>query len=263
MILDEIIAHKREELAARRREQPLGEIRARIKNAPPVRPFGAALRQPGLSVIAEVKRKSPAKGILNASVNPAGQAAAYAGAGARAVSVLTDSRFFDGTNEDLQAVRAGVELPLLRKDFTIDQYHVYEARTIGADAILLIVGALAQSQLEDFQALAHELDMAVLVEVHDEQELERALTARAQIIGINNRDLRTMAVDVATTARLRPLVPAGVTLVSESGIRSPEDVRTVTAAGVDAILVGEALMSAGDPRATLRSFLEAAVEVAA
>ncbi len=263
MILDDIVAHKREELATRQREEPLTDLKAAAKEAPPPRGFHAALRQSGLSVIAEVKRKSPAKGVLNQAVDPAQQASSYARAGARAVSVLTDQRFFDGTNADLQAVAKRVDLPLLRKDFTIDAYHVYEARAIGADAILLIVRALEQAQLTDFQALATELGMDVLVEVHDEAELESALAAGSQVVGINNRDLSTMTVDLAVTSRLRPLVPAGVTLVSESGIRTPDDVRTVTSAGVDAILVGEALMSAGNPGATLRTFIEAAVEVAA
>jgi len=263
VILDEIVAHKRTELAARKREQPLAELKSRLNDAPKPRGFADALSQPGLSVIAEVKRKSPAKGVLNQSVDPGEQASLYADAGARAVSVLTDQRYFDGTNADLEGVRSRVELPLLRKDFTIDEYHVYEARAIGADAILLIVRAIEQGELTDFQALAHELGMDVLVEVHNEGELERALAAGTQIVGINNRDLGTMQVDVATTRRLRPLVPSGVTVISESGIRSPEDVRAVTAAGIDGILVCEALMSAGDPGATLRAFLEAAVEVAA
>jgi indole-3-glycerol phosphate synthase len=263
VILDDIVAHKREELAESKRRRSLADVRAASADAEPPRGFGAALRANGLSVIAEVKRKSPAKGVLNAAVDPAEQAAAYEGAGARAVSVLTDLRFFDGTNGDLQAVHGRVELPLLRKDFTIDEYHVYEARAIGADAILLIVRALEQTQLTEYQALAQELGMDVLVEVHEEGEVERAVAAGAAIIGINNRDLSTMTVDVATTARLRPQVPGGVTLVSESGIRLAEDVRAVAAAGIDAILVGEALMSAGDPGATLRSFLAAAVGVTA
>ncbi|HLG71215.1 MAG TPA: indole-3-glycerol phosphate synthase TrpC [Chloroflexota bacterium] len=263
MILDDIIANKRQELAEAMRSRPLAEVIAAAKAAPPPRRFGEALRAPGLSVIAEVKRKSPAKGVLNAEVDPAAQAQAYAKAGARAISVLTDKRYFDGANADLQAVRSRVDLPILRKDFTVDAYHVYEARAIGADAILLIVGALEDAQVAEFQALAHQLGMDALVEVHNERELERALNAEARILGINNRDLTTMTVDVGTTARLRPLVPAGITLVSESGIRSAEDVRAVTSVGVDAILVGEALMSAGDPATTLRSFLDAAVEVPA
>ena len=263
MILDDIIANKREELVAAKRQRPLADLKGASRDAGATRGFGAALRQPGLSVIAEVKRKSPAKGILNQTVDPAEQAALYAQAGPRAVSVLTDQRFFGGTNQDVEAVRRRIELPILRKDFTIDEYHVYEARAIGADAILLIVRALEQAQLTDFQALAHELGLDVLVEVHNEAELDRAVQASARIVGINNRDLATMTVDVATTTRLRPLAPKGVTLVSESGISSPEDVRTVTSAGVDAILVGEALMSAGDPSATLRAFIQAAVEVAA
>ena len=256
MILDDIVAHKREELAAA--IDSLADVKAAAKDAPPPRGFGQALAAPGLSVIAEVKRKSPAKGVLNAQVDPAAQAQTYAQAGASAISVLTDRRYFDGSNADLAAIRPSVQLPLLRKDFTIAEYHVYEARVIGADAVLLIVRALDQAQLEAFQALAHELGMDALVEVHNEAELERACQARARIIGINNRDLGTLTVDVNTTAKLRPLVPAGVTLISESGIRTPDDVRTVTRSGVDGILVGEALMAAGDPAATLRGFLEAA-----
>jgi indole-3-glycerol phosphate synthase len=263
MILDDIVANKRQELADAMRRRPLAEVRAAAKEAPPTHGFGAALRLPGLSVIAEVKRKSPAKGILNQAVDPAEQAALYAQAGARCVSVLTDKRYFDGANADLEAVRRRVDVPLLRKDFTIDEYHVYEARAIGADAVLLIVRALDASQLAAYQALAHELGLDALVEVHDEAELERAAAAGARIIGINNRDLTTMTVDVATTTRLRPLVPEGVTLVSESGIHTPEQVRAVTSVGVQAILVGEALMSAGNPAATLHGFLDAAVEIAA
>lgn len=263
MILDDIVAHKRQELAAAKLQQPLADVKARAASAPAPRQFGTALRQGGLSVIAEVKRKSPAKGVLNQAVDPAQQAGLYARAGARAVSVLTDQRFFDGANADLEMVRQKVALPLLRKDFTIDEYHVYEARAIGADAVLLIVRALDQAELTGFQALARELGMDALVEVHNESEIERALAAGSSLVGINNRDLATMAVDVAATVRLRPLIPTGVTLVSESGIRSPDDVRDVTGVGIDAILVGEALMSAGDPGATLRSFLTAAVEVAA
>ena len=263
MILDDIIANKREELAEAKQQRPPANLKSQASSAPPARGFHEALRQPGLSVIAEVKRKSPAKGVLNQAVDPAEQAILYAQAGARAVSVLTDKRFFDGASADLEAVRRRIDLPLLRKDFTIDEYQVYEARAIGADAVLLIVRALDQTQLTDFQALAHELGMDVLVEVHNEAELERAVQANSRIIGINNRDLGTMTVDVATTTRLQPLAPRGVTLVSESGIRSPEDVRTVSGAGVDAILVGEALMSAGNPGATLRGFLDAAVEVRA
>jgi indole-3-glycerol phosphate synthase len=258
VILEDIIAHKREELAAAKRRRTLGELKQRAQEAAPARGFASALRQPGLSVIAEVKRKSPAKGVLNETVDPARQALVYAAAGARAISVLTDTRYFDGTNEDLNAVRSQVNLPVLRKDFTIDEYQVWEARAIGADAILLIVRALDQSQIVHLQELARELGMDALVEVHNEAELARALEARAEVVGMNNRDLGTMTVDLATTLRLRPLVPQGVTLVSESGIRTPEDVRTVSACGLDAILVGEALMSAGDPGETLRSFLAAA-----
>ncbi|HEX6512588.1 MAG TPA: indole-3-glycerol phosphate synthase TrpC [Chloroflexota bacterium] len=261
MILDDIIAQKRRELA--QLKGAVNEVKAAAKDAPKPRGFAAALRLPGLSIIAEVKRKSPANGVLNQDVDPAEQAAMYVGAGARAVSVLTDERFFGGSNADLQAVRGRVGLPLLRKDFTIDEFHVYQARAIGADAILLIVRALDQHQLAGYQALAQELGMDVLVEVHDESELERALAVGSRILGVNNRDLTTMTVDIRTTERLRPLAPRDAILVSESGIRSPQDVRAVAALGVDAILVGEALMSAGDPAATLRAFLEMAAEVPA
>jgi indole-3-glycerol phosphate synthase len=263
VILDDIIANKRQELTAVRAARSLAEVKAAAAGAAPTRGFQAALTAPGLSVIAEVKRKSPAKDVLNASVDPVEQASIYARAGARAVSVLTDQRYFDGSNADLEAIRPRVDLPLLRKDFTIDEYHVYEARAIGADALLLIVRGLSQAQLIDYQALGQELGLDVLVEVHNEGELERAVEAKAAIIGINNRDLGTMTVDVATTARLRPLVPSGVTLVSESGMRGAEEIHTVVSAGVDAILVGEALMAAGDPAATLQGFLDAAVKVAA
>lgn len=258
MILDDIVAHKREELAVAKRQRSLAELKQAAKDADSPRGFAQGLRMPGLSVIAEVKRKSPAKGVLNETVDPAQQAQVYEQAGARAISVLTDKRYFDGTNADLLAVRGRVSLPVLRKDFTIDEYHVWEARSIGADAILLIVRALDQAQMVELQALGRELSMDVLVEVHNESELERAIQAEAEIIGINNRDLGTMTVDLTTTLRLRPLAPDGAALVSESGIRSTEDVRTVMACGLDSILVGEALMSAGDPGETLRTFLTAA-----
>ena len=260
MILDEIVAHKRQELEAVRAARSMAEVRRAAEAAPRPKDFGAALRRPGLSVIAEVKRRSPAKGAINEGVDPVAQARAYEQAGARAASVLTDQRFFGGTNADLEGIRQAVALPLLRKDFTVDEYHVWEARSIGADAVLLIVRVLEQAQLMDYQRLAHELGLAALVEVHDAAELERALAAEARIVGINNRDLTTMTVDLGTTLRLRSKVPDTVTLVSESGIRSPEDVRRLTDAGIGAVLVGEALMAAGDPAATLAGFLEAAKE---
>ncbi len=257
MILDDIVANKRLELAARRKERSLGDVRAAAEHAPAPRNFAAALRASGLSIIAEVKRRSPAKGALKLNVVPADQAALYEGAGARAISVLTDERYFGGRNEDLVTVRERVGLPVLRKDFTIDEYHVWEARSIGADAVLLIVGALDQGQLTAFRQLAGELGMAALVEVHTDQELDRALQAGAALLGVNNRDLTTMTVDLRTTLRLRPRVPDGITFISESGIAAPDDVRMVSSCGIDAILVGEALMSAGDPAEAVRRLLDA------
>ncbi|HEU0166524.1 MAG TPA: indole-3-glycerol phosphate synthase TrpC [Chloroflexota bacterium] len=262
MILDDILAHKREELAAMKAKLSLAEMRMLADAAgAPAHDFHAALAKPVLSVIAEVKRRSPGAGAINEAVDPVAQAQTYEQAGASAISVLTDQRYFGGANADLQAIRQAVDLPMLRKDFTVDEYQVWEARAIGADAVLLIVGALEDRQLGEYQQLAHELGMAALVEVHNQRELDRALAADPRIIGINNRDLTTMTVDIQTTLKLRSRVPQGVTLASESGIRTPEHVRTVSEAGVDAILVGEALMASGDPAQLLQAFLQAAARV--
>ncbi|MBV8086998.1 MAG: indole-3-glycerol phosphate synthase TrpC [Chloroflexi bacterium] len=263
-MLDDILAHKREELASVKTKLGLAQVRMLAEAAGPAQhDFHAALAKPGLSVIAEVKRRSPGAGSINETVDPAAQAQTYERAGASAMSVLTDQRFFGGANADLQTIRQAVDLPLLRKDFTLDEYHVWEARAIGADAVLLIVGALDDAQLRAYQQLAHELGMAALVEVHNEDELERALKAVPKIVGINNRDLTSMSVDARTTVNLRAKVPEGITLVSESGIRTADDVRTVSEAGVDAILVGEALMASGNPAQLLEIFLDTAGKVPA
>ncbi len=279
MILDDILAHKRVELLATQRAVPFEQVKAAAEAQPPARAFGAALRPPrpeaGPRLIAEIKKVSPAKGVLAAMLDVPAMARLYAANGAAAISVLTDERFFGGRLDDLRAARAEVALPVLRKDFIISAYQLYEARAAGADAALLIVGALAspladparlEQQVEagapDYEAAherlvallgaAREAGIECLVEVHDEAELEVATRAGAMVIGINNRDLRTFAVRLDTTERLAPRVPAGAVLVSESGIETRDDVRRLRAAGADAILVGSAIVAAPDPGAKVR-----------
>jgi indole-3-glycerol phosphate synthase len=255
MILDDILKHKAQEVAERKRRVPESSVRERAARAAPPLDLRGVLAGPGVSVISEIKRASPAKGGLNLNLDPAGLAGRYVTGGAAAISVLTDERFFSGSDADLQAVRAAVTVPVLRKDFVVDSYQVYEARAIGADAVLLIVRALSRLQLRELQGLARDLGMSALVEVHSAEELQVASDVGASLVGINNRDLTRMVVDLETTARLRPLVPAGVVLVSESGIRSADDVRYVAALGVDAILVGESLVTAPDPVEQLRELV--------
>jgi len=257
MILDEILEHKRSEMAERQARVPRAEIEARARAAGPVRDFHAALHTPGVALIAEIKRQSPAKGALRLNMDAPSMATTYAAAGAAAISVLTDARYFKGSDDDLVAVRAAVEVPVLRKDFVVDPYQVYEARAIGADAVLLIVRALSKSEIEELGALAHSLGMAALVEAHTADEVDVALDAGATLLGINNRDLTRMVVDVATTEALRPLVPAGVTVVSESGIRTADDIARLRAIGVDAALIGEALVTAPDADALVRELVAA------
>lgn len=257
MILDEILANKRAEVAARRAREPESRVAERAAAAPPPRDFAGALRGPGVSIIAEVKRRSPAKGALRLDMDAPTMAATYAEGGASAVSVLTDERYFNGSDADLVAVRARVGVPLLRKDFVVSTYQVSEARALGADAVLLIVRALRPAEIAELAGLAASLGMAALVEVHTEAELQIALDCGASLVGINNRDLTRMVVDLETTARLRPLVPAGVTLVSESGIRAPEDIAHLRDLGVDAALIGESLVTAADPKALLGALIQA------
>ncbi|HXG41581.1 MAG TPA: indole-3-glycerol phosphate synthase TrpC [Dehalococcoidia bacterium] len=248
-ILDEIVAHKRQEVAAAKERLPWRELERRLAQVPPLRPFAAALRGPGLALIAEVKARSPSRGLLRPDLDPAALATTYARAGAAAISVLTDEKYFGGSLDHLRQVREALPdgPPLLRKDFVIDPYQVLEARAAGADAVLLIAAALEHKELERLLATARDLGMDALVEVHDEAELEAALAAGADLVGINNRDLRTFRVDLETTVRLRPLVPPGVTVVAESGIHTRQDAARLAALGVDAILVGEALVTAPDP----------------
>ncbi len=252
-ILDKILARKVEEVAEGLRDAPLVEMRRRAESSPkPALDMAFALRRDQVALIGEVKRASPSAGMLTADFAPVMTAAAYEHNGAAAVSVLTDEDFFQGSLDYLGAVRRAVDIPILRKDFIIDPYQVYEGRAAGADTILLIVAALADGQLRELQSLAHELSMSALVEVHDETEMERALRLGATLIGINNRDLKTFKVNLDTTARLAEMVDDDVVLVAESGIRSAGDVRTMAACGADAILVGESLIRAGDMVALTR-----------
>jgi len=257
-ILDEILAHKRDEVAAARQTVALEVLEEQARRSPPPRNFRESLAQPGIGVIAEIKQRSPSAGVLREMVNPAEIARRYQIFGARAISVVTDRRFFGGEPEFLPAVRAAVSIPVLRKDFLIDEYQVYESRALGADAVLLIVSALAGTALRKLIALTAALAMPALVEVHTEAEVDQALEADAELIGINNRDLATFQVDLGTTERLRPRIPRGVFVVSESGIETPGDVVRVCRAGADAILVGTALMAHRDPAAHLRALRLAA-----
>ncbi len=246
MILDEICANKHGEVSLRKSKVPLRELQEQIGLNPPPRDFRGALREPGVSLIAEVKRASPSKGDFMLGADPLDLASVYQDAGARCISVLTDERYFKGTLDDLLAVRHGVRLPCLRKEFIVDEYQIYESRAAQADAILLIVRILSDEQLKDYLTLAGQLSLSVLVEVHDEKEVERAMAAGAHIIGVNNRDLSTFTVDLGTTMRLKKMIPGGYVLVSESGIHTRDHVVMLEDGGIDAILVGEALVTSGN-----------------
>ncbi len=254
-ILDRILTRKVEDLTRLMRERPQQEIEAMIAKVDPPRDFIAPLRRGDhIALIAEVKKASPSKGVLIEDFHPVQLGLTYEKYGAAALSVLTDEPFFQGSIEFLPHVHTWVWLPILRKDFIVDPYQVYEARAYGADAILLIVAALADSQLEMLHSLAISLGMAVLVEVHDEAELDRALKIGSPLIGINNRDLRTFQEDLMTTARLARLVPPHITLVAESAIRSVQDVRRMGEVGAHAVLVGEGLVTADDAARQVRAF---------
>jgi len=258
-ILDRIVAVKREEVAAGRARESLAAMRARAESAGVVRDFAGAMQrraQAGdAAVIAEIKKASPSKGVLRADFRPAEIAASYERHGAAALSVLTDEAFFQGAPGYLDAARTATALPALRKDFMIDEWQIFESRALGADAILLIVAVLDDAALRDFEAIAIALGMAVLVEVHDAVELDRALALRTPLVGINNRNLRTFEVTLDTTLALLPRIPPGRLVVTESGIVAPLDVRRMRAAGVNAFLVGEAFMRADDPGAALADLL--------
>lgn len=251
-ILARIVETKRREVEELRPRE--ADVRGLARGAPPPRDFRSALRpgQGRVALIAEVKRRSPGAGAIRPDMDPVEQARSYESGGAAALSVLTDQDYFQGSLDDLVAVREAVGIPVLRKDFIIDSAQIQEARAAGADAILLIVRILDDGPLRDLREEAESLGMAALVEVHDEAELERALASGAGIVGINNRDLRTFKTELTVTRRLAPLVPPGVILVSESGMSGPEQVAEVGAMGADAVLVGEALVRAPDPAALAR-----------
>ena len=254
-ILERILARKREEVAARRAAWPLEKLRSHTAEVPTTRGFEASLRarirhgQP--AVIAEVKKASPSKGVIRPNFDPTAIAQSYASAGAACLSVLTDEDFFQGHDRYLTQARRACVLPILRKDFTIDEYQIYESRELGADCILLIVAALPDSRLSEFTDLALELGIDVLMEVHDGEELDRALTTRASLIGINNRNLRTFETSLDTTLALKPRVPSDRLLVTESGIATRADVERMRSNDVHAFLVGETFMRAPDPGAEL------------
>lgn len=257
-VLDQIIDGVREDLAGRESRTPLQRLQRTCDGLPAPRDAEALLRRPGLSVIAEVKRSSPSKGALADIPDPAALAAAYAEGGASAISVLTEERRFGGSLADLTAVRAAVDLPVLRKDFIVTAYQLWEARAHGADIILLIVAALSDEELGSLMSLAASLGLTALVEVHDEAETTRAVDLGASVIGVNNRNLKTLDVDTDTFARLAPLIPASCVRIAESGVRGPEEARLFARAGADAILVGEALVIGGDPVAGVRAMIEGA-----
>jgi len=250
-VLDRIVAAHREAAAADRRDP--GELKEQALATPEPRRFRKGLGHYGITVIAEIKRRSPSKGDLAPDLDPAALAKAYEAGGASAVSVLTDAEFFGGSAGDLVAARAAVSIPVLRKDFTVDERDVYDARIMGADAVLLIVAALTDDELKRFHALAADLGMAALVEVHDAAEVARAVVIHADLVGVNQRDLNTFEVDRGLAAKLSRTLPSGVVKVAESGIVGPDDLVRLRDAGFAAALVGEHLVTAADPAEALRT----------
>jgi len=257
-ILERIVAGNRLELEAKKRDYPLKELQKLIAAQSPPLDFAAALRGESVRLIAEIKKASPSRGIIRDDFDPRAIAAIYTSGGAAAVSVLTEGKYFQGNLQYLRDVKkllAPQNIPVLRKDFISDDYQVYESRAYGADCLLLIAAILTPEKLKSLLDLSHRLGMSCLVEIHDEAELEMSLASGAGIIGINNRDLNTFAVDLAATERLRPLIPAGRIVVSESGIKDRDDVARMQSLGVNAVLVGEALMSAPDIARRMRELL--------
>lgn len=254
-MLDRIVADKREELKKTKKALPAAELEARIARRAGAFDFAAALKSDHVSLIAEVKKASPSRGVLRHDFDPTALARTYADNGAAAISVLTESKYFGGHIDHLAEIRETVAIPLLRKDFIFDPYQVYEARAFGADALLLIAAILEPGQLDELSSLSRELGLNCLVEVHNESEVEKALRSGAQIIGINNRDLNTFNVDFNTTKRLRALIPADKIVVSESGVSSRQDIDNLKNLGVNAALVGEALLTAADIKAKIRELV--------
>lgn len=254
-MLNRIVAQKREEVKERKKGMPLSSLEEQIARQEAPLDFALALGGGHVRLIAEVKRASPSRGVLCSNFNPVEMAKTYAQGGAAAISVLTDAKHFQGSIDHLRAIKKEVKLPLLRKDFIIDSYQVYQSRAGGADALLLIAAILSQEQLKELLLLSHSLGLKCLVEVHHEGEVERALLSGAEIIGINNRDLNTFTTDLNTTRRLLPLIPAGRIVVSESGIKNRSDVEKLKEWGVNTILVGEALVTASNVRNKMKELM--------
>jgi indole-3-glycerol phosphate synthase len=250
--LEEFVVAARESVERRKRERSLDELRREADSHHLARPFAEALSRPGTSLIAEHKRRSPSAGTIREGASCAEIVRAYERGGAAAVSVLTEEAHFGGSLDDLREARAATDLPLLRKDFTVDPYQLYEAKAAGADAVLLVVGSLERDQLASLYSLAHELDLDAIVEIASEEELEVALAVDADVIGINNRNLEDFKVDITKTFDLIADVPAGKVVVSESGIHGRHQIEELEGVGVDAVLVGETLMRAPDPEAVVR-----------
>jgi indole-3-glycerol phosphate synthase len=254
-MLDKIVAQKKEEVEQRRKAVTIAHLQERIARQKPSLDLALALKSNHIRLIAEVKQTSPSRGMLRSNFDPIELAQTYAECGAAAISVLTEVNYFMGSIEHLAAIKEAVQLPLLRKDFIFDPYQVYESRAYGADALLLIAAILSQRQLRELISLSHSLALRCMVEVHNKSELERAVTSEAEIIGINNRDLNTFAVDITTTRSLRPLIPQERIVVSESGIKSKRDIEKLGKWRVDAVLVGEALVTARDVGAKMKELL--------
>lgn len=254
-MLDKIIAQKREDVEQRKKVAPTTYLQECIAHQKPALDLALALKDNHIRLIAEVKQASPSRGMLSPNFNPTELAQTYAEGGAAAISVLTEANYFMGSIEHLAAIKEVVGLPLLRKDFIFDLYQVYESRAYGADALLLIASILSQEQLKELVSLSHSLGLRCLVEVHNEGEVERAVLSEAEIIGINNRDLNTFTIDITTSRRLRPLIPQERIVVSESGIRSKRDIEKLGKWGVDAVLVGEALVTACNIRAKMQELI--------
>ena len=250
--LDHLVGAAREAVERRRAETPLSELEGQLSRRGPDRPFNEALVRPGLSVIAEFKRRSPSGGEIRAGADVAEVASAYERGGAAALSVLTEEGSFGGSLDDVRAARDATSLPILRKDFTVDPYQLYDAAVHGADAVLLIVAALGHAELQGLHDEARAIDLDCLVEVHDADDLERALDVDCDVIGINNRDLRDLRVNLETTQELLTDVPAGKTVVAESGYHNREQIEELDRIGVDAVLIGESLMRAADPEEAVR-----------
>jgi indole-3-glycerol phosphate synthase len=255
-MLDKIVADKKKELEQRKQTVPASKLKALILRHAGTADFAAALKKDSVSIIAEVKKASPSKGVLCSDFNPLELAWTYADNGATAISVLTESKYFQGSLEHLTEIRGVVDIPLLRKDFIFDPYQVYESRACGADALLLIATILEPAQLDELLSLSQELDLNCLVEVHDESDVEKALRSGARIIGINNRDLKTFEVDIGTTQRLRSLIPEHKIVVSESGIARQQDIESLKNWGVNAALVGEALITSQDIALKMRELVK-------